>query len=151
MNLTYTLLVALMIPAMVLIWILIARKDEKRIANYISENGGNILHSKWTPFESQMKKRIAERLYQVRFLDRNCHEHLATFKSGGEHGVFIAHDEIVRRSRRWDPDDPTGKNSKKPQKAADGFGSYLTLRMRYKPKTGKAGKSNSRQGAGSAQ
>ncbi len=120
--------------------IVLARIDAQRIASYISQEGGNILNTRWTPFVSHVKAKMAERLYRVRFLDRNCHEHLATFKSGGKKRIFVAHDEIVRRSKRWTPEEALAQGMKKPQSAADGFGSYLTLRMRYKPRAAQEAK-----------
>ncbi|MEM1295691.1 MAG: hypothetical protein AAGH89_10030 [Verrucomicrobiota bacterium] len=112
--------------------------DEKRIKAYISKEGGNILDARFAMFGAEPNCRRVDRPYQVRFLDRNCHEHEAMFLAATEKGPSIVHDEIVRVAEHWDFQKgrsvPVKPGSKGPQSAADGFGGYLAMRMRYQPK-----------------
>lgn len=133
------------VASVLLMSALLRRGDEKRIKAYINEEGGNILDARLALFGSEPHRRRLDRPYQVRFLDRNCHEHEAMILAGTDKGPSIIHDEIVRVAERWDfrkgRSVKVTAGSKKPQNAADGFGSYLTMRMRYQPK-GKSGKAN---------
>ncbi len=127
--------------------VLLRLEDERRIKAYVNEKGGNILEARLALFGSEPHRRRIDRPYQVRFLDRNCHEHEAMILAGTDRGPSIIHDEIVRVAERWDfrkgRSVKVTAGSKKPQGAADGFGSYLTMRMRYQPKgKSKAAKGN---------
>jgi len=69
--------------------------DTDRVKGHIEERGGKLLEKKWTPFGTGWYG-DHNRIYTVRYLDRDGNEHQATCKTNILSGVYWTDDEIVR-------------------------------------------------------
>jgi hypothetical protein len=70
--------------------------DHERIKDYIRENGGRVLDVRWTPFGPGWFGEKSDRIYSVRYLDREGNEHEAHAKTSLLTGVYLTNDQIVR-------------------------------------------------------
>jgi len=74
--------------------------DEDRVQTYIEERGGRFLSSTWAPFGKGWAGERNNRIYEVRYLDRDGNEHCAQCKTSMGAGVYFTDDRIVRYRRR---------------------------------------------------
>lgn len=70
--------------------------DEDRVRAYVKERGGRLLSSEWAPFGKGWFGEKNDRIYEVRYQDRDGHEHLATCKTSMFSGVYFTEDRIVQ-------------------------------------------------------
>ncbi len=100
------------IPVFLLLAILIrlgaGSLDHDRVRRYITERGGKVLHAGWTPFGPGWFGEKSDRIYKVRYLDKDGNEHHAHCKTSALSGVYFTKDEIVRYAER--PEEPRGES-----------------------------------------
>lgn len=70
-------------------------KDVGRVRAYVAERGGQLLSSTWTPFGKGWFGDKSDRIYEVRYLDHEGNEHLASCKTSMFSGVYFTEDNIV--------------------------------------------------------
>lgn len=70
-------------------------KDAGRVRAYVEERGGQLLSSTWTPFGKGWFGDKSDRIYEVRYLDQEGNEHLASCKTSMFSGVYFTEDNIV--------------------------------------------------------
>lgn len=69
--------------------------DGDRVRSYIEQRGGRLLSSGWAPFGKGWFGEKSDRIYEVRYLDRDGNEHEATCKTSLFTGVYFTEDRIV--------------------------------------------------------
>lgn len=70
--------------------------DHERIKDYIRENGGRVLEVGWEPFGPGWFGEKSDRIYSIRYLDREGNEHRAHGKTSLLTGVYLTNDQVVR-------------------------------------------------------
>ena len=71
--------------------------DQWRVRNYISDQGGRLVSSSWSPFGRGWLRSQDARLYAVRYVDREGNTHEATCRTAPLAGVYFTEDRIVAR------------------------------------------------------
>jgi hypothetical protein len=79
------------------------REDQVRIAQYLEERGGKLLDSKWSPFGTGWWGERGDRIYTVRYLDKDGNENEAHCKTSACSGVYFTEDRIVKNTARPAP------------------------------------------------
>jgi hypothetical protein len=69
--------------------------DRRRIRGYVESHGDTFIEAKWAPFGPGWLGGIGDRIYVVRYLDRNGIEHAAYCKTSGWSGVYFTEDRNV--------------------------------------------------------
>ena len=69
----------------------------------IDERGGTVLYSNWSPFGRGWFGEQSDRIYGVRYLDKDGNEHEAHCKTSMWTGVYSTEDRIVRYAERSTP------------------------------------------------
>jgi 5-methylthioribose kinase len=96
------LLWLLLIPAAILIVIVVrlaaGGMDRDRIRLYIEERGGKVIDTFWEPFGPGWFGERSDRIYSVRYRDRDGNEHQAYCKTSMWSGVYLAEDRIVKNA-----------------------------------------------------
>lgn len=69
--------------------------DHDRVDEYISSRGGRVIDKQWNPFGKGWFGSEHERLYDVKYVDREGNIHQATCKTSLFSGVYFTQDEIV--------------------------------------------------------
>ncbi len=69
--------------------------DHDRIDEYISERGGRVINKQWEPFGKGWFGSERERIYDVKYEDKDGNIHQATCKTSMLSGVYFTQDEIV--------------------------------------------------------
>jgi len=70
--------------------------DHNRLRSYVEERGGEVIEINWAPFGPGWFGGNKERIYHVRYLDRDGNEHEAYAKTNMWSGVYFTEDRIVR-------------------------------------------------------
>ncbi len=73
--------------------------DRNRIADYIQGSGGRIIEITWSPFGPGWFGEKSDRIYCVRYVDRDGDEHEAHCKTSLFTGVYLTEDSITRHAR----------------------------------------------------
>ena len=79
----------------IVIRLLAGGMDGDRVRSYIEQRGGRLLSSGWAPFGKGWFGEKSDRIYEVRYLDRDGNEHEATCKTSLFTGVYFTEDRIV--------------------------------------------------------
>jgi hypothetical protein len=69
--------------------------DHDRVEEYISERGGRVIEKNWSPFGKGWFGSENERIYEVKYEDKDGNIHKATCKTSLFSGVYFTQDEIV--------------------------------------------------------
>lgn len=72
--------------------------DRQRIEQYIEERGGKVIEAAWTPFGPGWLGKNHDRIYDVRYLDKDGHEHRAYCRTSGWSGVYFTQDTVEKRA-----------------------------------------------------
>lgn len=92
----------ILIPVFVIIAIVIrlaaGGMDHDRIRQYVEERGGKVLDSQWSPFGPGWFGEKSDRIYGVRYLDKDGNEHQAHCKTSLFTGVYFTEDQIVKNA-----------------------------------------------------
>jgi hypothetical protein len=79
----------------IIIRLLAGSMDGDRVREYIEQRGGRLLSAGWAPFGKGWFGEKSDRIYEVRYLDRDGNEHAATCKTSLFTGVYFTEDQIV--------------------------------------------------------
>jgi hypothetical protein len=95
-----------LIPIVIIIAIVIrlaaGGMDHDRIRRYVEQQGGTVIDSSWAPFGPGWFGEKSDRIYLVRYTDRDGNEHEAHCKTSMWTGVYFTDDRIVRHAERRD-------------------------------------------------
>ena len=95
--------IVLIVPVLIIIVILIrlvaGSMDGDRVREYIESRGGKLLEKHWNPFGKGWFGSGHERIYEIRYMDGEGNEHLATCKTSMLAWVYMTEDQIVRSAR----------------------------------------------------
>ena len=86
----------LVIVAAIVIRLLAGGLDHDRVEQYIELRGGRVVDARWAPFGPGWFGEKSDRIYEVRYLDRDGNEHEAHCKTSLWTGVYFTEDRIVR-------------------------------------------------------
>lgn len=99
--------VFLLIPFLLLVAVVVrlaaGRMDHDRINWYVEVRGGRVLDSHWSPFGPGWFGEKSDRIYGVRYLDRDGNEHEAHCKTSLWTGVYFTEDRVVKSAERPAP------------------------------------------------
>jgi hypothetical protein len=92
-----------LIPVAFVVFALVSRLiagalDHDRVRSYVVSRGGKIIETQWSPFGPGWFGEKSDRIYSVRYLDRDGNEHRAHCKTSMWTGVYFTQDEIVRHA-----------------------------------------------------
>ncbi len=93
----------LLILLVIVIRLLAGGMDHDRVRQYIASQDGRVLDVQWAPFGPGWFGEKSDRIYQVRYLDKNGNEHEAHCKTSLLTGVYFTQDQIVKHANQ-----PTG-------------------------------------------
>jgi hypothetical protein len=68
--------------------------DHDRISQYLEARGATVIDAKWVPFGPGWVGKNKDRIYEVRYLDKEGNRHHAYCKTSGWSGVYITEDRI---------------------------------------------------------
>lgn len=74
--------------------------DRDRVKEYVESRGGTLIESNWTPFGRGWFGERGDRIYTIRYVDRDGNEHEAHCKTKMWSGVYLSDDRIVRHAPR---------------------------------------------------
>jgi hypothetical protein len=74
--------------------------DHDRVREYVESRGGKIIESNWSPFGPGWFGEKSDRIYAVRYLDKDGNEHQAHCKTSMWTGVYFTQDQIVKYAER---------------------------------------------------
>jgi hypothetical protein len=74
--------------------------DRGRVKEYVESRGGTLIESSWTPFGRGWFGERGDRIYTIRYVDRDGNEHEAHCKTSMWSGVYLSEDRIVRHAPR---------------------------------------------------
>lgn len=103
-------IIPLFIILAIVIWILGRAMDTDRVKEYIEARGGKLLEKHWAPFGKGWLGEKKDRIYEVRYLDRDGNVHQAACKTSMWSGVYWTEDRIVRYARQSKADEPGNRN-----------------------------------------
>ncbi len=89
------LIVVGMIALVIIIRLCAGGMDDDRVRNYIEQQGGQLLSKEWQLFGRGWFGSPKERIYLIRFLDRDGNEHEASCKTNYFAGVYVVVPEKV--------------------------------------------------------
>src|SRR5262245_53507112 len=93
-------IIPLFIILAIVIWLVARGLDTDRVKAYIESRGGRLLEKHWAPFGPGWFGEKSDRIYQVRYVDRDGNEHLAHCKTSMWTGVYFTEDRIVKYAER---------------------------------------------------
>lgn len=95
--------VAIALGVMVCAWFVARSLDGERIEQYLKKRGCELTAHKWMPFGRGWLGSAHERIYSIRYRDRDGAVHSALAKTSMLAGVYLTDDEIVVRAERPEP------------------------------------------------
>src|SRR5205085_9430864 len=69
--------------------------DRDRVGDYIRARGGQLVSAEWEPFGPGWFGDKSDRIYEVRYVDRQNDLHVAHCKTSLFSGVYLTEDRIV--------------------------------------------------------
>jgi hypothetical protein len=84
------------------VWIIAPQLDRKRIDAYLHQRGARLLESSWQPFGLGWFGDKSDRIYRVRYIDRDGAVHDASCKTSMLSGVYFSDDVIDVRTQARD-------------------------------------------------
>jgi hypothetical protein len=99
----FLLLIPLAIGIGIAIRLAAGGMDHDRIREYVESRGGKLIEAGWAPFGPGWFGEKSDRIYAVRYLDRDGSEHEAHCKTSMWTGVYFTEDRIVKRAERPAP------------------------------------------------
>ncbi len=97
------LLIPLVIVLVVVVRVMAGGLDHERVKKYVEGRGGRVLEAKWEPFGPGWLGEKSDRIYAVRYLDRDGNEHRAHCKTSLWTGVYFTEDQLVATSEHGEP------------------------------------------------
>ena len=83
------------IIALALLRVALAAGDFARIRSYVASQGGRLVSARWTPFGPGWFGDRKDRIYKVRYSDRNGSERTAYCKTSMMSGVYFTQDRVT--------------------------------------------------------
>jgi hypothetical protein len=96
----WVLIIPLFIGFAILLRVLAGGMDKGRIRDYVESRGGQMIDASWAPFGPGWFGEKSDRIYEVRYIDREGNEHRAACKTSLWAGVYFTEDVIVRYAHR---------------------------------------------------
>ncbi len=90
------LLIPLFIAVAIGIRLAAGSMDHDRIRQYVQRRGGKFLSAEWSPFGPGWFGEKNDRIYVVRYLDKDRNEHEAHCKTSLWSGVYFTKDRILK-------------------------------------------------------
>jgi len=95
--------VLLVIPVVICIALvfrfLAGSMDRERVRQYVEARGGRVIQATWAPFGPGWFGGNKERIYQVRYLDRDNNVHEAYARTSMWTGVYFTEDQIIQHGK----------------------------------------------------
>lgn len=88
-------IIPVFLTLMLLIRIAAGAMDHKRIRAYIRQRGGKVIETNWSPFGPGWFGEKSDRIYRVRYTDRDSNQHKAYCKTSFWTGVYFTEDRIL--------------------------------------------------------
>jgi hypothetical protein len=85
----------------VVIWLLSASSDRRRIAEYVQQRGGRVVSIAWAPFGRGWFGEKNDRIYEVVYYDQEGNQHFASAKTSMWSGVYWTEDRITYPRANW--------------------------------------------------
>jgi hypothetical protein len=73
--------------------------DRDRLRQYVEARGGKVIEATWAPFGPGWFGGNKERIYQVRYLDRDNNVHEAYARTSMWTGVYFTEDHIIQHAK----------------------------------------------------
>ena len=67
-------------------------------SQYLQSRGGTVIDAKWVPFGPGWSGSDKDRIYEVRYLDKEGNRHHAYCRTSGWSGVYLTEDGIEQHS-----------------------------------------------------
>jgi hypothetical protein len=80
----------------ILLWLMNRSMDQDRLRGHIETRGGKLLEAKLLSSGKNWWQQTVQRNYEVRYLDTDGHEHLATCITGLFKGIVWSDDKFLR-------------------------------------------------------
>jgi hypothetical protein len=96
----FLLLIPLFIIIVIVIRLAAGGLDHDRVRQYVESRGGRVIEANWSPFGPGWFGEKSDRIYAVRYLDRDGNEHQAYCKTSMWTGVYFTEDQIIRYADR---------------------------------------------------
>jgi len=126
----FFIFIGLAIAASIGFRLLAGSMDGGRVRDYIRSIGGELLHSQWEPFGPGWFGEKTDRIYRVRYRDRNDCIHEAHVKTAMMSGVYITNDRIIScPDPKQEPPRPKHLDSSDPQETVEEEKARLRRRL----------------------
>src|SRR2546425_905619 len=99
----FFLVVPLFIVLAIAIRLVAGGFDHNRVSQYVESQGGKVISANWSPFGPGWFGDKHNRIYEVRYVDRDGNEHHAYCKTSMLTGVYFTEDRIVAHARGGKP------------------------------------------------
>ncbi|MCA9199222.1 MAG: hypothetical protein KDA87_16870 [Planctomycetales bacterium] len=93
----FVIFLALIVTAL-LIRLFAGEMDADRIDQYVRQRGGKLLHKRWAPFGKGWFGEKKDRIYEIRYRDKDGNIREATVKTSMLAGVYFTQDRIIRQA-----------------------------------------------------
>ena len=90
----FVLIFVVVIALVVVIRIIHGGMDHERIQRYVEAHGNKLIGINWVPFGPGWVGKHHDRIYEIRYLDRDGNSHHAYCKTSGWSGVYLTEDNI---------------------------------------------------------
>jgi hypothetical protein len=92
------ILIVAVISLVIFIRLIAGGIDNDRIDEYITERGGRVIEKDWSPFGKGWFGSEHERIYELKYEDKDGNIHQATCKTSMLSGVYFTEDIIIQQS-----------------------------------------------------
>ena len=79
--------------------------DTDRVEEEIKAKGGTLISKEWSPFGKGWLGDQSDRIYKVRYFDKDGHEHEAFVKTSMFSGVYFTEDTIINYAKKEETND----------------------------------------------
>lgn len=93
------LILILIIPLVIIIRLFAGTMDHERVDEYISSRGGRVIEKNWSPFGKGWFGSEHERIYELKYEDKDGNIHRATCKTSALAGVYFTEDIIITTAK----------------------------------------------------
>jgi hypothetical protein len=93
--------------------------DHGRIREYVASQGGRVVEIHWAPFGRGWFGEQSDRIYEIRYVDRDGNIRAATCKTSLFTGVYLTEDHIVRRAEQPGDESATGREPGRAESLAE--------------------------------
>jgi len=114
-------IVCLFVVIAIVVRLLAGGMDHDRVGEYIRSQGGEVIDQHWSPFGRGWFGEKNDRIYEVRYRDREGNIREATVKTSMFSGVYLTGDRLVETAQqdRSSDDDLARENERLRQRIAE--------------------------------